>query len=134
MQEAKMRSDLIAAGMIQRWLLTNAPELLDGWGFECPEDLASFLERANSIMPGIDAQFTSQAAVARTAIELWNLKDVVLLGGGMPTPLTPKPEQILYYTDLSPEVVSKVREMGYNTRAADVTNVDHLGTLSAAKT
>ena len=132
--EAKMRSDLIAAGMIHRWLSANASELLDGWGFERSEELDGFLERVNGIMPGIDAQFTSQGAVARTAIELWNLQDVVLLGGGMPTPLTPKPPQILYYTDLSPEVVNEVGQMGYNTRVADVKNIEDLKNLTTART
>ncbi|MEZ4671172.1 MAG: hypothetical protein R3E39_24975 [Anaerolineae bacterium] len=128
-----MRSDLIAAGMIHRWLSANAPELIDGWAFECPDDLNVFLERANTIMPGIDAQFTSQGSVARTAIELWDLKDVVLLGGGMPTPLTPKPEQVRYYTDLSHEVVNEVGQMGYNTQVADVKKVDDLKALGGAQ-
>lgn len=129
-----MRSDLIAAGMIHRWLSAHAPDLIDGWGFVRTDELNGFLERVNGIMPGIDAQFASQGAVARTAIELWGLKDVVLLGGGMPTPLTPKPEQIRYYTDLSPEVMNEVSHMGFNTRVADVKKVDDLKTLTGAQT
>lgn len=128
-----MRSDLIASGMVREWLSEAAPEMLSDWPFPHDEELNTFLTRVKTAFPYIPAQFASQGALAKTAIELWSLKQVALMGGGAPTPLTPKPEQVMYYTDLNPAVVAEVGELGYNTRVADVKNLDHLKQLEGAE-
>ncbi len=129
-----MRSDLIAANMIRHWLLNNAPELLDGWAFRGGPELDGFVAKIKTIDPDIDAQFASQGAIARTAIELWDLKDVAVLGGGSPTPLSPLPEQVRYFTDLSPEAVAESAEIGYPTACVDVKSVNDLKKLTGATT
>jgi hypothetical protein len=127
-----MRSDLIAAAMVRKWLSANAPSLIQNWLFEGDAELDGFIERVTGLFPDIDAQFASQGAVAKTAIELWKMHHVALLGGGSPTPLTPRPDQLMYYTDLSAEVVAEVAQAGYNTRVVDVKNVDDLKQLTGA--
>jgi hypothetical protein len=129
-----MRSDLIAANMIRHWLLNNAPQLLDGWAFQGGPELDGFVAKIKTIDPDIDAQFASQGAIARTAIELWNLKDVAVLGGGSPTPLSPLPEQVRYFTDVSVEAVAESAAAGYTTECVDVKNVDDLKKLTGAST
>jgi hypothetical protein len=82
----------------------------------------------------IGAQFTGQAAIAATAIDHWRLRDVAMLGAGYPTPLTPKPSQVLYYTDSHPEVEKEATRLGYNTCKVDVTQLDDLKQLKGAST
>ena len=129
-----MRSDLIASGMVRNWLSEAAPEMVADWAFPHDEELEVFLARVIGAFPYIPAQFASQGALARTAIEMWHLQRVALVGGGNPTPLTPKPEQVMYYTDLNPAVVTEVGTLGYNTCVADVKKLDDLKALEGADT
>ncbi len=129
-----MRSDLISSGLIMHWLSRHAPHLVDGWNFQVTDELNGFLTRVLSVWSDMDAQMTSQGAIPTTAIELWNLRDIAMFGGGRPTPLTPRPDQILYYTDINPEVVEEVAGLGYNTRKVDVKQVDDLKQLNGAST
>jgi hypothetical protein len=129
-----MRSDLIAAGMVRSWLDTHAPHLVNGWSFEFTDELQGFVNRVKTMVADIDAQFVTQAAVPRTAITHWNLSDVVVLGGGMPSPFSPRPHEVRYYTDINPAVVDEVGQMGYPTRQVDVRSLDDLKTLDGANT
>lgn len=129
-----MRSDLIAAAMVHSWLTNHAPHMIDGWSFEVAEDLQGFVSRVKGMVPDIDAQFVTQAAVPRTAISHWNLSDVAVLGGGMPSPFSPRPHEVVHYTDINPAVVEEVGQMGYPTRQVDVRSLDDLKTLQGAKT
>jgi hypothetical protein len=129
-----MRSDLIAAGMVRSWLEANAPHMTESWSFEITEEIQGFINRVKMLLPDVDAQFVSQAAVPRTAITHWNLTDVAVLGGGMASPLSPHPHEALYYTDINPAVVEEVGELGYNTRQVDARSLDDLKTLVGAKT
>lgn len=129
-----MRSDLIAANMIRHWLLANAPHLLDGWAFQGDAELDGFVARVKAIYDDIEAQFAGQVAVAQTAIELWNLKNVAVLGGGAPTPLSPRSDQVRYFTDKSEDAVAESTRAGYNAKCVDVMNVDDLRTLTGADT
>jgi hypothetical protein len=129
-----MRSDLIAAGMVHHWLTQNAPHLLTEWTFETPEDLKTFIARILAGFQGLDGQFAAQSATAATAIELWGLENVALFGGGMPTPLSAKPDSVLYYTDINPQVVDDAQKLGYPTRQADVKQAADVAALAGAKT
>ncbi len=129
-----MRSDLIIAGVVWYWLSEHAPHLIENWEFEPDDELKAFVTRILSTFSFIGAQFTSQSALAATAIHQWNLRDIALLGGGYPTPLTPKPAQILYYTDINPEVGEEVARLGYNACKVDVMQVDDVKQLKGAST
>ncbi|MBZ0298539.1 MAG: hypothetical protein K8J31_02310 [Anaerolineae bacterium] len=129
-----MRSDLIAAGMIRSWLDTHAPEVAQDWAFQPDEELNGFVKRIKSVMAEIDAQFVSQAAIARTAIEHWRLRDVAILGGGTPSPLSPRPDQALYFTDANPAVIDEVSKLGYSVRRVDIQNLSDLRLLTGART
>jgi hypothetical protein len=128
-----MRSDLIAAGMVRSWLDANAPHMTEDWSLEITEDIQGFIDRIKMLVADIDAQFVTQAAVPRTAITLWNLSDVAVLGGGTPNPFSPRADEVLYYTDINPLVVEEVGALGYPTRQVDVRNLDDLKTLNGAK-
>ncbi len=129
-----MRSDLIAAGMVRSWLDANAPHLIEDWSFDMTDELYGFINRVKTMVADIDAQFVTQAAVPRTAISHWNLSDVAVLGGGMPSPFSPRPHEVRYYTDINPVVVDEVGRMGYPTRQVDVRNLDDLKSLEGAST
>ncbi len=129
-----MRSDLIIAGAVWYWLSEHAPHLIEDWDFQPDEELKAFVSRILSTFGFIGAQFTGQSATAATAIEQWNLRDIALLGGGYPTPLAPTPDQILYYTDINPEVGAEAARLGYNPCKVDVMQVDDLKQLKGAST
>jgi hypothetical protein len=84
-------------------------------------------------MPNVRPNFTSQNLLAKTAIEMWNLEDVALLAGGAPTPLTPHPSQLLYYTDGNAEAVEEARAAGYNAFHVNVTDSGGIAQLAGAK-
>src|SRR5688572_20377832 len=115
-----MRSDLIAAGMVHHWLEGHAPDLLERWDFEQTDDLQTFIGRILGGFPGLDAQFAGQSSTAAIAIDLWKLRRVALFGAGLPTPLSPAPSQIAYYTDMNPTVVDEAAASGYAARRIDV--------------
>jgi hypothetical protein len=125
-----LRSDLIIAGAVWYWLSEHAPHLNETWDFEPDDELKTFVSRILNTFDFIGAQFTAgQSAIAATAIDRWNLRDVVLLGGGFPTPLTPKPSQILYYSDVNSEVGEEVARLGYSACKVDVMQADDLKQL-----
>jgi hypothetical protein len=129
-----MRSDLIAAGMVRTWLDSNAPHLVNGWAFEMTEDIQGFVNRVKTILADIDGQFVTQAAIPKTALAYWNLQHVAVLGGGMPSPFSPDPHQVVYFTDFNPDVVSEVAQLGYPARQVDVRNLEDLKQLEGATT
>jgi hypothetical protein len=79
-----------------------------------------FRKKLETIIPKVRLIFVCQNILAKTAIEMWNLKEVALLAGGAPTPLTPRPDQLLYYSDGNPEPVEEARAAGYNARHVNV--------------
>ncbi len=129
-----MRSDHISAWLVKLWLTQQAPHLLDGWDFEPEPMVKAMVEKIIQLIPSAPEGFTSQNVLARTAIELWDLQQVVLLGGGMPTPLSPRPEQIIYYTDTSDGVLADAAQLGYKTLKVDVTSSADLQQLRDART
>jgi hypothetical protein len=129
-----MRSDLIAAGMVHHWLHIHASSLTDGWALPIDDELQGFITRILTAFPDIDAQFVGQSAIAATAIDLWNLPSVAVVGGGMPTPLSPPPHKVMYWTDINPQVVDEVHHLGYNTRGVDVKNAADIAQLSGIET
>jgi hypothetical protein len=128
-----MRTDHITAWLIKQWLHDHAPDIAHGWDFEPDEQVKVFAARVETILPRVRLIFTSQNILARTAISMWNFQDVALLAGGVPTPLTPRPDEVLYYTDGNAEAVQEARAAGYNACHVDVTNTDSIRQLEGAK-
>ena len=128
-----MRTDHVTAWLIKQWLQANAPELASGWDFEVEDEIIALATRVEETNPQIGAMFTGQNILAKTAIDMWDLKDVALLAGGAPTPLSPRPDQLLYYTDTNPEVVAEARAAGYNALAVNVLDGSSIAQLTGAK-
>ena len=127
------RTDLIAAWLVKQWLQQHAPDVAANWTLEVDEAVKQFAARVKGMYQDMDAVFASQTALAATAIRLWNLQEVVLLGGGAPTPLSPKPEQIRLFTDVNPAVLEDAKAAGYPTAQVDVHHPDDLTRLAGAK-
>lgn len=128
-----MRTDHISAWLVKRWLYENAPELAHSWDFDPDEQVKTFAARIESIIPRVQAIFTSQNILARTAIEMWDLQNVALLAGGVPTPLSPRPTQLRYYSDGNTAAVEDARAAGYNAILVDVTDTLSVQQLEGAK-
>ena len=127
-----MRTDLIAAWLVKQWLMENAPRVGANWDFDVSEEIKSFAARVKGMYQYMDAIFASQSAIAATAIHHWNLDKTVIFGGGATTPLSPKPDQILYFTDANPIVVEEASKQDYDAMIVDVNNVEHLSQLQGA--
>ncbi|MBI1258380.1 MAG: hypothetical protein GC204_12990 [Chloroflexi bacterium] len=128
-----MRTDHVTAWLIKAWLQDNVPDLAKGWNLQVDPQILPFAAKIESIIPQVRMIFTCQNILAKTAIELWDLKEVALLAGGGPTPLSPRPDQVLYYSDGSLEVVEEARAAGYNVRHVNVTETGSLQQLVGAK-
>ena len=83
-----MRTDHVTAWLIKQWLQENAPDLAAGWTLQPDEQIIGFAKRLETIVPQVGVIFTCQNILAKTAIEMWNLKEVALVAGGALTPLT----------------------------------------------
>ena len=127
-----MRTDHVTAWLIKQWLQDNAPELASAWNLQVDPQILPFAAKIETIIPNVRMIFTCQNILARTAIELWDLKEVALLAGGGPTPLSPRPDQVIYYTDGNLEVVEEARAAGYNARHVNVTESGSLQQLVGA--
>ncbi len=110
------------------------PQLASEWPLTVSDTIKGFADRINQIIPYVGAGFIAQTAIAKRAIELWNLEDVALLGGGTPTPLAPTPNQIRYYTDSNVAVVAEATAAGYSARQVDVRNPQDLAQIADAQT
>jgi hypothetical protein len=129
-----MRTDLIAVWLVKQWLMEHAPDIGTAWEMDVEDNVKGFAARVKDLYEHMDAVFASQSAIASTAIDLWSLENVVIFGGGRPTPLTATPDQVLYYTDANPEVVAEAAALGYDTMVVDVNNIDHLSSMEGATT
>jgi hypothetical protein len=127
-----MRTDLATAKLIQEWLAENIPELAESWHLEIDDIVEKTVQVMRTTIADINSILVAQNLVAKVAIEYWNLHDVAVLSGGTPTPLSPKAEQVRYWTDSSAEVVAEAAASGYNTLLVDVMNVEHLKQLDGA--
>ncbi len=130
----EFRSDLLGARMMWQWMVERAPHLVEGWTVETDEFMTAFVARVLDFYPPMPRVFALQAPIAATAIKRWNLKDVVLLGGGRPTPFSPRPDRILYYTDASAAVVTEAREAGYRAEVVDIRKPEDFQRVPGATT
>jgi len=128
-----VRTDHVTAWLIKEWLQDHAPDLANAWGLQPDAQVIGFAKRLQTIIPQVRLIFVSQNILAKTAIEMWNLEDVAVLAGGVPTPLTPRPHQLLYYTDGNPEAVEEARAAGYNARHVNVLDDKAIQQLDGAK-
>lgn len=134
MNPNEIRSDLIGAWILREWLVANLPDLAADWPLEVSEPLKGFTQRVKALFPPIEYVFVGQSPIARTAIERWNLTQVAYLGAGTPTPFSPRPDQLLYYTDANPGVIAEAQRAGYNALQVDVRNPNDLTQLKGVST
>ena len=130
----EFRSDLLGARMMWEWVSTHAPHLIDGWKVETDDFMTAFIRRVVDFYPPMPRVFATQAPIASNAIDRWGLTNVVLLGGGTPTPFSPRPGQIRYYTDASAAVVAEARAAGYRAEVVDIRNPADLRKVPDATT
>lgn len=128
-----MRTDHISAYVVKTWLDEHTPHLSSDWNLSVGDDVKGFISKLLEIAPFAPPMFVIQNATAKIAIERWHLREVALLAGGTPTPLTPLPEQLMFFTDANPEAVEEARAVGYNTLRVDVRNPEDLKQLVGAK-
>jgi hypothetical protein len=129
-----MRTDLISATLVHDWLSANAPDLARQWPLEPGDEVLAFTARVKTMLDNLEGQFAMQNALARAAIETWSLDNVALLAGGTPTPLSPRPEQLAYYTDANPDVLAEAERLGYRTMQVNVKNPEELKLLHGVET
>jgi hypothetical protein len=55
-------------------------------------------------------------------IDYYELFNVALVNAGIPTPLSPMPSDIRYYTDMDEQVIECSQNMGYNAIRADLSD------------
>ncbi len=127
-----MRTDLVTAWMIHGWLQKHAPDII--WPLTVDDQVKGVAGHFTGLMPDAPLAVTGQHLLARTVIKAWNLTNVALLGGGTPSPLSPRPEQLVYYTDGNPEVVAEAAQAGYNAVQVNVTNADDVKKVTGATT
>jgi len=127
-----MRTDLVSAWMIHGWLQQNAPDI--AWQLTVDDQVKGVVGHFTGLMPDAPLAVTGQHLLARTVINAWNLTNVALLGGGTPSPLSPRPEQLVYYTDGNPEVVAEAVSAGYNAVQVNVTSADDMKKVAGATT
>lgn len=128
-----MRTDHVTAWLIKLWLEDHFPQLAEHWNLTVSDQVKGFAQKIETIIPRVRWIFVSQNILAHTAIEMWNLENVVLLAGGTPTPLTPSPERLLYFTDANPEAVAEAEEAGYTAAKVDVTSGQDFTQLEGAE-
>jgi hypothetical protein len=134
MQPPAIRTDMIGACFIHGWLTQHMPELAAQWTPDVDDMVRGFAERVKVMMPAIELIFTGQSAIAQLAIEHWRLERVAYLGAGTPTPFSPLPGQLLYYTDANEGAVAEAERQGYNTRRVNVREPDDLRQIADAST
>jgi hypothetical protein len=134
MASGEVRSDLISAYVLHKWFADNLAHVVDGWSVPVNEASRGAAERLMSMMPAFVLVFVTQAPIAKAAIERWGLTDVASLGAGTPTPVSPRPDQVRYYTDANPGAVAEAKQAGYNAMLVDVRNPDDLKKLEGATT
>jgi len=128
-----VRTDHVSAWLIKQWLQENAPELAAAWDFQPDDQIIAFAAKIELLLSNVRPNFTGQNILAKTAIEMWNLQDVALLAGGAPTPLSPRPDHLLYYTDGNAEAVEEARRAGYHALHVNVTDSGGIAQLKGAK-
>lgn len=129
-----MRTDHVTAWLIYQWLQQNAPDITDEWSFDVDDQIKGMAQGVAGLLPNVEIQIVGQHSLARVLIDQWNLENVALLGGGAPTPLSPRLDQILYYTDDNLDAVNDAIHAGYNALQVNVTNADDLQKLDGATT
>jgi hypothetical protein len=110
------------------------PHLINGWSLTVNDATKAVAERSRVLFPAVELVFVGQAAIAKTAIERWDLTDVAYLAAGTPTPLSPRPDQLRYYTDGNADAVEEAAQAGYNAQHVDVRNLNDLKKLDGATT
>jgi len=128
-----MRTDLVTAYLIHDWLTAHAPALADQWEVPAHEQAMGMAGKLKGILDGVEAQVTGQNMVAHNAIAYWGLNKAVLVAGGTPTPLSPKVDELLFWSDANADAVAEAEAAGYSAQVVDVREPDDLGKLSVAE-
>ena len=132
-----MITDLVSMFMIQRWLQQHAPQFVDDWSKELPPEIPFPIQMAmkdlEASTPQMGATFLSQTCIARHAIQRWNLPAPAILGAGRPHMFSPLPDQVKWYTDQVPDVLTAAEAQGYATAQVDLGNLDDIQKLAGAQ-
>lgn len=107
---------------MREWMEEHAPQFVASWPLQVDDRVIGFSEKVKAALPLLNLIFAVQAPIAARAITRWNLQDVLLLGGGTPTPFSPTAQQVLYYTDANPVVIEEADQAGYKTALVDIRN------------
>lgn len=126
------RSDLLRATLARNWYAETEPALVAGWQPAANVFTTQLAAHAQVHLPELAYLFAAEAPMARQMIERWRLRDVLLLGAGLPTPLSPLPQQVMHYADSSPDVVDEAVKAGYTAHVADVRSPEDLVLLADA--
>ncbi|MFP4323238.1 MAG: hypothetical protein ACLFTK_12360 [Anaerolineales bacterium] len=123
-----IRTDLLSVYMVHKWVHAHAPDCAPEWPSELvadiPQPARDFAHDFQAAYGYFDAFYVAQTLIARTAIQIWKLQNVAILGGGRPHPFSPAPEDVAYFTDGHPEVVAEAERAGYNVLQFDVRDGD----------
>ena len=129
-----MRTDLITAWYIYEWVEQNFPDIAADWSFEIEDQIKAMAGKVNEMVPGARETAVGQHMVPRIVIDQWSLTDITLFAGGTPTPLSPAPRHVSYFTDANEEAVAEAEKAGYRSRKVDITQLDDLKHLNGSTT
>ncbi len=85
------------------------------------------------MFPRVADTLISQAMLANSLVQAFDLERVALLGAGVPSPLMPPPEQVAYYTDIDATAVDEGREAGYHSLIVDVRDSAQVNQLQGVR-
>ncbi|MEP7285538.1 MAG: hypothetical protein ABI947_07200 [Chloroflexota bacterium] len=129
-----VRTDIVGAILIRRWLNENVPGFAPEWIIEADLESDFFADHLMKVSSIMQKGYVAQSALALAAIRRWQLHDVALLAGGRPAPLSPTPDQVKYYTDIRPEAVEEATNQGYNALRVDVRSEADLEKIADSET
>ena len=129
-----MRTDLVVLWLVHEWLKENRPELAANWNLEIPDEVKAAANRLPALYDRLAHVLLAQATLANAITRKFTLKDIALLGAGVPTPLMPPPETVAYFTDLSPEAIAAGQQAGYNALVVDVREPAQIAPLKGVDT
>lgn len=129
-----MRSDLVNAYVMRNWLAEHQPEVAAHWDLPANPEAQRFAANMPNMFARIGDVLIGQAILAQAIIDVLELDNAVLLGGGTPTPLSPRHQHIAYYTDKNPEAIAEAEQAGYTTLQVDVLDAAAIAQLKDAST
>lgn len=128
------RVEVFSVLMARGWYAQAAPALVSGWALDADARMEQMAAHVQVIAPSLAELFAVQVAAPRAMIERWRLENVLLLGGGLPTPFSPAAGQVTYYTDSSAATIVEAAAAGYPAYLVDARNAEELTLVADAET